>query len=61
MFNAIWKHLNEVLLVDNKDVKKSKHLIIQEQHDAFLKNRSSMYIGGEEYVTELMKNLDQGR
>ena len=58
MFNAIWKHLNEVLLKDSKP--ESKFSRIKAEHDAFLSSRSLLYVGNDDILQQLTSNINSG-
>ncbi|XP_076111481.1 TPR repeat-containing protein DDB_G0287407-like isoform X2 [Mytilus galloprovincialis] len=56
MFNDIWKYLTEVLLKDAEVESKSSR--INSEHDAFLSNRSLLYVGNEDYIKKLTANIN---
>ena len=58
MFDAIWKHLNEVLLKDTE--KESKYSRILSEHDAFLSSRSLLYVGNKDKLQTLTSNINSG-
>lgn len=58
MFNDIWKYLTEVLLKDAEVESKSSR--INSEHDAFLSNRSLLYVGNEDYIKKLTANINLG-
>lgn len=58
MFNDIWKYLTEVLLKDAEVESKSSR--INSEHDAFLSNRSLLYVGNEDYIRKLTANINLG-
>ena len=58
MFEAIWKHLTEVLIKDPPSL--SKRQVELGQHSAFLTSRCGLYLGEEEHITILDRNLHEG-
>ena len=60
MFDAIMKHLNEVLLVDLVVKSLSKREELLAQHDAFLASRCNIFVGGEKLMKQFDKQLAQG-
>ncbi|XP_041351126.1 TPR repeat-containing protein DDB_G0287407-like [Gigantopelta aegis] len=56
IFDAVYKHLNEVLLKESPNV--SKRDADLAQHDAFIANRSLLFVGGDVSVGVLNKHLE---
>ncbi|XP_064600811.1 TPR repeat-containing protein DDB_G0287407-like [Liolophura sinensis] len=58
MFDAIWKHLTEVTFKDmsNQQLTRRENELLQ--HTAFLKNRSGLYVGGDNYLAILNRSSE---
>ena len=53
MFDYIWKHITTYLLKNHESEILSNRQIMNFHHQAFMKSRSSIYIGGDEYFQKL--------
>lgn len=60
MFEAIWKHLNDVLLADQSDGDLGRRESLALQHNAYLSSHLGLYLGGDEYLRTLDTYMKSG-
>ncbi|OWF34800.1 hypothetical protein KP79_PYT14199 [Mizuhopecten yessoensis] len=59
IFNAIHKHLTKHLMISSVHVvQEDRSTLARSLHGAFLANKVKLYEGGDQYITQLTKNID---
>ncbi len=61
MFEAVWKHLTEVILKAPGTGQLTERESETRQHDAFCDTRCGLYLGGNSYFSRLNQHISDSR